>query len=130
MASSLQKLALAIWLGGGLAVLYGTRGIFAVASTRREAGVFAAAVLRSFRWLQLAALLLWFISVRAAHIASAAAALFTILEFPVDAGLHRMRDLDPADPRRKSFGPLHGVSVLLLVGQVLAAAAGLLLGAQ
>lgn len=127
MTPALQRLALALWLGGGLAVLYGTRGIFAAARTRQEAGLFAGAVLRSFRWLQLAALLLWFASLRAARIPSAVAALCTVLSFPVDARLHRMRELDPADPRRKSFGPLHGLSVLLLIAQVLAAALGLLL---
>ena len=127
MTPGLQRLALALWLGGGLAVPYGTRAIFAAARTRQEAGLFAGAVLRGYHWLQLAALLLWFASLGAARLPSAAAALCTVLSFPVDARLHRMRDLEPADPRRKGFGPLHGLSVLLLIAQVLAAAAGLLL---
>ena len=130
MAPGLQRLALAIWLGGGLAVLYGTRGIFSAAESPEQAGHFAGAVLRSFRFLQLAALVAWFVSLRAAHVASTLAALFTVVAFPVDARLHRMRAFDPTDPRRKSFGPLHGVSVLLLIGQVVAAAVGLLPGRQ
>lgn len=132
MAFGLQAFALAIWFGGGLAVLYGTRGIFRVAGSRQEAGIFAGAVLRNFRWLQIAAVAMWFAApffgtLGRTRFCSTLAALFTVLSWPVDARLHRMRDLDPADPLRKRWGVLHGISVLLLIGQVLAAGAGLIL---
>jgi hypothetical protein len=139
MALSLQALALAIWFGGGLSVLYATRAIFALAPTRREAGQYSGAVLRSFRWLQAAAGLLFAAAAyqelpRPTRIAGQLALLLMVSSLLLDAPLRRLRaqmggsteGLDADDPLRKRFGALHGISVLLLIGQVLCAGAGLI----
>ena len=44
----LLRFALAIWVGGGLRRVSGTRSIFRAAETRRQGGVFSGAVLASF----------------------------------------------------------------------------------
>lgn len=139
MALHLQAFALALWFGGGLSMLYGTRAVFAVAESRRQAGHFSGAILLGFRWLQLAAAILFVAAAfsglpRASVVAGEVALFCTIVGFVVDRWLRALREeiggstegLDPSDPRRKRWGALHGASVTLLIGQVLAAAVGLL----
>lgn len=140
MASSLQALALSLWFGGGLSMLYGTRAIFAVADTRRQAGLFSGAILASYRLLQGAAVVLFAGAAlagldRGQRIAGAVLVLFTLVGFFVDYRLRLLRreiggsteGLEAGDPRRKRFGALHGVSVLLLVAQVALAGIALVL---
>ena len=52
MGPALRTLGLSLWFGGGLAVLFGTRALFAVAGTRRQGGLFSGALLQSFLWLR------------------------------------------------------------------------------
>ena len=135
VALPLSALALSIWFGGGLAMLYATRALFSAASTREEAGHFAGSILRSFRFLQVAAIALWFAAsffkpFGYMRLFATLSALFTAASLPIDARLHQLRALPRDDPRRKPFGPLHGVSVLLLVAQVICAGAGLIFVGQ
>jgi hypothetical protein len=138
MGLILLRFALAVWFGGGLATLFATRSIFAVAETRQQGGRFSGAVLSSFLWLRWAAAALtaaaaWLI-VRGAPIWwASAAALLTLVHALLDARIRAFRDqlggsiegLDALDPRRKRWGALHGASVLLLLAQIACAGAGL-----
>jgi len=139
MGLILLHFALAIWFGGGLAVLFGTRAIFRVAETRKQGGIFSGAVLASFFGLRWAAVALtavaWFFLRAWPTYWATAAAAFTLAQAPLDASIRRFRDqiggstegLGPDDPRRKRWGALHGICVLLLLAQIACAGAGLLL---
>ena len=141
MNAILLRFALAIWVGGGLAVLLGTRSIFRAAETRGQGGLFSGAVLRSFFELRWAAVALtaaaWAFSRTPALWWASAAAALTIVQAPLDARIRALREqlggstegLDASDPRRKRWGALHGGSVLLLLAQIACAAAGLVLAA-
>ena len=137
---------LSLWLGGGLALLRGTRALFATAPSRREAGVYSGAVLASFRVWQALAIVLCAVGAlfgtrgAALHLGTAAAAAF-LTSVPLDASLRALRariggsteGLPADDPRRRTWGQLHAASVLLLLGQTGAAGLGLwllLLGAR
>lgn len=137
MGPVLLRFALAIWFGGGLAVLFGTRAIFRVAQTRKQGGIFSGAVLSAFFGLRWAAVALtaigwWFLRAWPTYWATAAAAV-TIAHAPLDASIRRFRDqiggstegLAPDDPRRKRWGALHAASVLLLLAQIACGAIGL-----
>ena len=140
LAISLRTLALALWFGGGLALLTGARAIFRVADSRKQGGLFSGAVLQSFFKLRLGGvgLALASFALGARGLPSwlaLAACVFTLAALPLDRSLVKLRDelggstegLPAGDPRRKRFGALHGVSVLLLLAQVLCAGAGLAL---
>ena len=146
MGLILLRFALALWFGGGLATLFATRSIFAVAETRQQGGRFSGAVLSSFLWLRWAAAALtaaawlfvrgapiWWASAAAPIWWASAAALLTLVHALLDARIRAFRDqlggsiegLDALDPRRKRWGALHGASVLLLLAQIACAGAGL-----
>jgi hypothetical protein len=141
MNAILLRFALAIWAGGGVAVLLGTRSIFRAAETRRQGGLFSGAVLRSFFKLRWAAVALtvvaWaFPRTPALWWATAAAAL-TVAHAPLDVRIRALREqlggstdgLDASDPHRKRWGALHAASVLLLLAQIASAGVGLVLAA-
>lgn len=133
----LLRFALAVWLGGGLCVLLGTRSIFQVAQTRALGGLFSGAVLASFSRLRWAAVALtvvgWLLLGTTPALWAATAAVLTIVQAPLDANIRALRArlggsteaLASDDPLRKRWGALHGASVLLLLGQIACAAAGL-----
>ena len=138
LALALRSLALAIWAAGGASTFLATSAIFARAESRKQAGDFAGAVLLRSLWfrllavgLQIAALLLGAPGV--ANWLALAAAVLTAAESSVQQGVRRLRRelggsvdaLEPADPRRRRFAALHGISMLLLLGQVLLGAIGL-----
>ncbi len=139
---ALRNLALAVFFGGGLATLLATRALFRAAESRKQGGYFSGAVLRSFqelRWWALVALIAvlhW----RPLPDKAVAAALVVLAAAgaAVDRRIRSLRDqiggstegLAADDPRRKRFGALHGVSVLLLIAQTLIAAAALALQLQ
>lgn len=141
MGVILLRFALAVWAGGGLAVLLGTRSIFRAAATRREGGLFSGAVLSSFLGLRWAAVALtaiaWLFPRGPALWWGTAAALLTAAHAPLDARVRALREelggstegLQASDPRRKRWGALHGASVLLLLAQIACAAVGLALAA-
>ena len=138
MGPVLRTLGLALWFGGGLAVLFGTRALFRAAGSRKQGGQFSGALLQSFLWLRLVALFAVCGAVLLGPHQSGAAVLLGLLFAAgalVDARLRKLRDalggstegLDAKDPRRKQFGALHGASVLILIGQILVAGGALLL---
>ncbi len=139
-AWALATLGFAQWLGGGIGTLLSTRAVFRHASGTPLAGQIAAEALRSL------ARLIWVSTLLLAGAAAlgmrgrplsawlCALALFAAGELVVTPTLRRMREamggstenVPKEDPRRKRFGALHGVSMLLLLGQLVCAAAGLL----
>jgi hypothetical protein len=133
----LLRFALAIWVGGGLLAVFGTRSIFRAAETRRQGGLFSGAVLASFSRLRWAAVALtaiaWVLSRSSGLGWATAAAVLTVAHAPLDRRIRALRDqlggsaegLEASDPRRKRWGALHGASVLLLLAQIAAAAVGL-----
>jgi hypothetical protein len=139
MSVILLRFALAVWAGGGLTVVLGTRSIFRAASSRREGGLFSGAVLSAFSGLRWAAVALtaiaWLFPRLPALWWASAAALLTVAHAPLDARIRALRGelggstegLQPSDPRRKRWGALHGASVLLLLAQIACAAVGLAL---
>lgn len=138
MSPILLRFALALWFGGGLAVLLGTRSIFRSAADRRQGGIFSGAVLASFLSLRWVAVALTAIACAFARpspaLWAAAAAVLTIVHAPLDLRIRALREqlggstegLAADDPRRKRWGALHGASVLLLLAQIACGAAGLL----
>jgi hypothetical protein len=142
LAALVQSLAFAVWLGGGLAVLSSTRAVFARLPTRREAGDVSGAILERFSSQQVAAAALFGISVllggpNASTYFGAGATLLLLVSLPVDQKIRKLRaelggsteGLAADDPRRKQFGALHGVSVLLLLGQIVCAGVALAISA-
>lgn len=140
LAAGLRSLALGIWFGGGLAMLLATRAIFARAGSRALAGSISGEALLRFQLLRgLAAVLLGAAALLGARSLATVLGLGCILlqlaSSPVDSRLRKLRTdlggstegLADDDPRRKQFGVLHGVSVLLLLAQIALAAAALLL---
>ena len=132
----LRELALALWFGGGLAMLVATRAIFAAAPDRPLAGRISGAVLLRYQLLRgLSAVALGgsaLLGVRGpATVLGLVGILLQLVSSPIDTRLRRLRaaltDAPPDDPRRRTFGALHGVSVLLLLAQIAAAGAGLAL---
>src|SRR3954468_16703065 len=96
MGLILLRFALAIWFGGGLAVLFGTRAIFRVVETRKQGGIFSGAVLASFFGLRWAAVALtavaWFFLRAGPTYGATPAAAFTLAQAPLDASIRRFRD--------------------------------------
>jgi hypothetical protein len=139
LSRALALLGAALWLGGGVGTLLSTRAAFRHAGGTPVAGQIAADALRSLARLTWASLAL--LALAAALGARAplyawlpGAALFLAGELGVKPALRKMRQdaggsiehLPAGDARRKQFGALHGVSMLLLLGQLLCAAATLL----
>jgi hypothetical protein len=136
--TALRSLALAVWFAGGLATILATSAVFARAESRKVAGNLAGAILLRTNRLRVLAALSFALS---AFLGAAGPPTWLgggclILEaaaIPVDVATRRVRRalggevdaLAPDDPRRRRFGALHGLAMLLLVLQVLLGAAGL-----
>ncbi len=142
LALGLRSLALAVWFGGGLAMLLATRAIFARAGSRTLAGTISGEALLRFQLLRgLAAVLLGGSALLGARglatLLGLGCILLQLAASLADTRLRKLRTeiggstegLAEDDPRRKQFGMLHGVSVLLLLAQIALAAVALLLGA-
>ena len=140
LALGLRGLALALWFGGGISMLLATRAIFARAGSRRLAGAISGEALLRFQVLRgIAAALLGISALLGARGTSTVLGLVCIVlqvaSSPLDARIRRLRDeiggstegLSPDDRRRRTFGLLHGATVLLLLLQVAVAAASILL---
>jgi len=138
LAVALRSLALAVWFGGGVATVFATSAVFAKAESRKLAGDFAGAILLRTNRLRLLAAVLFVLSAvlgasGPATWLGAGCLLLQAAAIPVDAATRRLRNaiggevdaLAPDDPRRRRFGALHGLAMLLLLLQVLLGAAGL-----
>ena len=143
LSVGLRALALAIWFGGGLAMLLATRAIFARAGSRALAGSISGEALLRFQLLRgFAAVLLGGSALLGgrglATVLGLGCILFQLASSPVDTRLRKLRvelggsteGLAEGDPRRKQFGVLHGISVLLLLAQIALAAVAILLAAR
>ena len=133
-----QLLILTLWLGGGLAImLIGAPAAFAGSPDRSAAAGVVGIMLRRWHYLSLflpAALLVFEWRHGFAHNARVlflvAAILLSVSQVAVDARIHSMRassltsisELAPTDPYRRHFGMLHGISSLLMLVQLVAAA--------
>jgi hypothetical protein len=138
---ALAELGLALWLGGGVGTLQSTRAVFRHLKGQPMAGTIAAdalAALSRLTWISIALVAagFWLAEPGAARWPALGAALLHFAsDLFVRPTLRRMRaelggsieHAAPDDPRRKRFGALHGVSMLLLLGQLVGAAASLIL---
>ena len=136
--AALRSLALAVWFGGGIATILATSAVFARAESRKVAGDLAGAVLLRTNRLRVVAAVLFALAALTGAAGPATwlgggCLLLQMGAIPVDAATRRIRRalggnvdaLAPDDPRRRRFGALHGLAMLLLVLQVILAAAGL-----
>jgi hypothetical protein len=137
-AIALRSLSLAVWFGGGIATALATSAVFARAESRKMAGDFAGAILRRTNGLRGIAAICF---VLAALLGARGAAtwlgtgcvVLQVLAVPVDVATRKIRrqvggsieQLEASDPRRRRFGALHGIAMLLLLIQVLLGAAAL-----
>ena len=136
--AALRSLALAVWFGGGIATILATSAVFARAESRKLAGDLAGAILARTNLLRGAAAAVFGLAALLGARGPATwlgtgCLLLQVAAIPVDAATRRIRRelggnvdaLTPDDPRRRRFGALHGVAMLLLVLQVILAAGGL-----
>ena len=132
----LRRLIAGLWLGSGAFILISAPAIFAAAGTPSVAANVVGAMLIRWHYISLlapAALLLMEWRRARGHLVAIlfAAVVLAAGEALVDVRIRQIRLDSPvpissllrSDPVRRRFGMLHGVSSLLLVAQVLAAAA-------
>ncbi|MCU1245854.1 MAG: hypothetical protein JWN02_1764 [Acidobacteria bacterium] len=132
------KLVHAVWLGAGAFILLVATAVFRAAGDPITAGNVVGAMLTRWHYLALAAPLIllameWNRSRPRLLALLFAAILLASLQSLADVKIRTIRessyspisDLPRESPTRRRFGMLHGASSLLLVGQVLLAAAAL-----
>src|SRR5262249_30336605 len=138
---AVAAVGLALWLGGGIGTLLSTRAVFKHARGQPLAGQIAADALRSLAWLIWVSVVLVLAAgppgLRGAPslLSGCATGLFLVGELAIKPMIRELRaaaggsaeSLGADDPRRKQFGKLHGVSMLLLLGQLACALAALVL---
>lgn len=130
------RLVGALWLGAGAFILLVAPAVFQAAGTPTNAANVVGAILSRWHYLALAApavlLLLEWRSARSRIVAALfAGVLLAATQVVVDMRIRQIRidspvpisSLSRTDPLRRRFGLLHGVSSLLLIAEVLAAAA-------
>jgi hypothetical protein len=140
LGPALRVLAFAFWFGGGIATFLATSAVFAKAEDRRVAGDFAGAILRRTNWgRNVAAFVMVFALLLPPYdrVSTAALVCLVLQGVAVVADLLTRRarqkaggsidSLPPGDPRRRRFAALHGVAMLVLLLQVVAAGVGLAL---
>ena len=139
-ALALRTLALAFWFGGGIATFLATSGVFARTKDRKLAGDLAGEILSRTGFARSIAFLpaLFPVTIGASDRATVMAFFCALLQgvaVIVDELTRRARRaaeggidaLPPGDPRHRRFAALHGVAMLVLLLQVLAAGVGLAL---
>lgn len=114
----------AFWFGGGLFLIIAASAAFRAAGDPTTAGNVVGAMLTRWHYLALAAPLLllmieWKRMRTAVIVIVFVAITFAALESLIDIRIHAMR----ISGDRRHFGLLHGISSLLLIGQVIAAGA-------
>jgi len=136
MTSATTRLVQALWLGSGVFLMLTASAAFNAASNTTDAANVVGAVLTRWHYIALLApLLLMFLEWRrsrpvmlvilfmAVLLASFQALLDTRIRMIRDASIVPISSLSHDDPVRRQFGMLHAMSSMLLVGQVIAAAA-------
>ena len=130
-AFALRSLSLAVWFGGGIATVLATSAVFSRAESRKVAGDTAGAILRRTNVLRAVAAICFVLAVLLgargpATWLGAACVLLQLIAVPVDLATRKIRrdlggsvdSLEPGDSRRRRFGALHGIAMLLLLLQV------------
>ncbi len=133
---AITRLIQAIWLGSGVFLLLTASAAFNAASNTTDAANVVGAVLVRWHYIALLApLALMFLEWRrsrpimlmilfvAVLLASFQGLLDTRIRMIRESSLAPISSLSSNDPVRRQFGMLHGMSSLLLIGQVIAAAA-------
>jgi hypothetical protein len=133
---AITRLIQALWLGSGVFLILTASAAFNAASNTTDAANVVGAVLTRWHYIALfAPLLLMFLEWRrsrpvmlvilfiAVLLASFQALLDTRIRMMRDASIVPISSLSHEDPVRRQFGILHGMSSLLLIGQVIAAGA-------
>lgn|GEM_PF-265050 len=134
----LARLVHALWLGAGAFILLVAAAVFRAAGDPITAGNVVGAMLTRWHYIALAAPLLllameWNRSRPRLLALLFAAILLASLQSVADVKIRTLRetsyspisDLPRESPTRRRFGMLHGASTLMLIGQVLIAAATL-----
>ncbi len=130
--TTLARLSLALWVGGGafLAAI-AAPAAFSAAGEPGTAAAVVGAMLSKWHWLSVIGPLLVLLSRRFRWkwplALIVAAVVLANAQWMVDNRIHDVRasiagsisDLDRSDPVRRHFGALHGVSMTLLLGQLL-----------
>jgi len=133
---AITRLIQALWLGSGVFLLLTASAAFNAASNTTDAANVVGAVLTRWHYIALLGpLLLMFLEWRrsrpimlvilfiAVMLASIQALADTRIRMIRGSSLVPISSLSSDDPVRRQFGMLHGMSSLLLIGQVIAAAA-------
>jgi len=133
---AITRLIQALWLGSGVFLLLTASAAFNAASNTTDAANVVGAVLTRWHYIALLApLLLMFLEWRrsrpimlvilfvAVMLASFQALLDTRIRMIRGSSLVPISSLSSDDTVRRQFGILHGMSSILLIGQVVAAAA-------
>jgi len=133
---AITRLIQALWLGSGVFLMLTASAAFNAASNTTDAANVVGAVLTRWHYIALLApLSLMFLEWRRSRpvmlVILFIAVLFASVQGLLDTRIRMIRDrsaapissLSPDDPLRRQFGMLHGMSSLLLIGQVIAAAA-------
>ncbi|HUP43927.1 MAG TPA: hypothetical protein VM779_00285 [Thermoanaerobaculia bacterium] len=128
----------AIWLGSGIFLLLAAQAAFKVASSPTAAASYVGALLDRWHYIALAApiallVLEWKRARASVLLIIFAGVLFAATQVAVDLRIRAIRATSPVpiselsrqDPIRRTFGRLHGISTLLLLAQIAAAAAAL-----
>jgi hypothetical protein len=123
LALVLRSLSLAVWFGSGIATVLATSAVFARAESRKAAGDIAGAILRRTNALRAVAAICF---VLAALLGARGPATWLggVCKMRRDLG-GSVDALEPGDPRRRRFGALHGIAMLLLLLQVMISGGGL-----
>ena len=136
MTRAIARLIQALWLGSGIFLLLTASAAFNAASNTTDAANVVGAVLARWHYIALLApLLLMFLEWRRSRPAMLVILFVAILmasfQALADTRIRVIRgnsfvpisSLPHDDPVRQRFGMLHGLSSLLLIGQVIAAGA-------
>lgn len=136
MRNAIARLIQALWLGSGVFLLLTASAAFTTASNASDAANVVGAVLTRWHYIALLAPLLlmfleWRRSRQAMLVILFVAILMASFQALIDTRIRVMRgnsfvpisSLPHDDPVRRRFGMLHGLSSLLLIGQVIAAGA-------
>jgi hypothetical protein len=133
---AVTRLIQAVWLGSGVFLILSAAAAFSAASNATDAANVVGAILTRWHYIALLApLLLMFLEWRrsrpvmliilfiAVLLASFQALLDTRIRIIRAESFTPISSLPHDDPVRRQFGLLHGISQLLLIGQVIAAGA-------